>query len=478
MPIPRKINQKVVVAIVYVSSMLLSTLDSTIVNIALATLADEFDVSPASIESVVIGYLVSLAVFITISGWMGDRFGTKRTFLAALALFIVASALCGLAQSLSQLVMFRILQGVGGGMLTPVGMAMLYRTFPPQERIGVGRIMMFATILGPALGPIIGGAIIEQASWRWIFFVNVPLGLAALVFGLLNLDEHTEPDPGPFDMTGFFLGGAGFALTMYMLSEGAHVGWSSMSIVISGLVGIALLVLFIFVELHKRNPMIQLRLLSNRLFGSTMLVSLCATAGFIGVLFLIPLFLQDVLGLSPLEAGLTVMPEAIGVVVATQIVARIYPHIGPRRLMAGGLFGVTVWMTLLSFIQMDTSLWFIRLLMFGIGAGMAFIFLPNQAASLATITSQETGHASTLRNVQRQLGGALGVAITGSVLSALGTVTMHADGTTEPNLTAWRAAFLTAAGLAFIGAISALRVPDADAANTMVRRETAPAAAD
>jgi MFS family permease len=150
-------DQRIVVAAVYVASMLMNTLDSTIVIVALATLSREFSVPVVATEAVVVGYLVSLATFIPASGWLGDRFGTKRIFLAALALFVIASALCGQAQSLEQLVAFRVLQGAGGGMMTPVGMAMLFRTFPPRERIAVGRLLMFATILGPASGPLIGG---------------------------------------------------------------------------------------------------------------------------------------------------------------------------------------------------------------------------------------------------------------------------------------------------------------------------------
>ena len=176
-------NQKVVVAVVYVCGMLMNSLDSTIVNVALATLSREFGVTPASIEAVVIGYLVSLAVFIPASGWLGDRFGTKRIFLTALGLFTVASALCGVAQSLEQLVLFRVLQGAGGGLLTPVGMAMLYRTFPPQERMALSRILMFTVILGPASGPVLGGFLIEQLSWRWAFYVNIPVGTIAFLIG-------------------------------------------------------------------------------------------------------------------------------------------------------------------------------------------------------------------------------------------------------------------------------------------------------
>lgn len=464
-----KLNQKVVVAVVYVSAMILNSLDSTIITVALSTLAREFDVSPASIESVVIGYLVSLAVFIPLSGWLGDRYGTRRTFLIALAIFTFASLISGFAQSLPQLVLFRVLQGVGGGMLMPVGMAMLYRTYPPQERIGVGRILMFATILGPALGPIIGGAILEAWTWPWIFFVKVPIGVAALVFGLLFLEEHREEDAGGFDFAGFLLGGIGFALVMYGLSEGPQRGWGAPLILASMGGGILSLVLFVVTELRVRQPMIQLRLLSNRLFRSTLIVSFFGSAGFIGVLFLVPLYLQEALHLSPFESGITTMPEAIGVVVATQVVARIYPRFGPRRLMSGGLIGVTVAIILMSLVDKDTSLWVFRLLMFCLGAGMAFLFLPNQAASLATISHRDTGRATTLTNVQRQLGSAIGVATLSTVLAAFGAVVVTESGAMEPNMTAYRAAFIAAAAMSLIGAIFAQRVPDEDAAETMVR---------
>jgi EmrB/QacA subfamily drug resistance transporter len=467
---PRRINQKVVVAVTYVSAMILHSLDATIINVALSTLANEFDVSPAAIESVVIGYLVSLAVFIPISGWLGDRFGTKRTFLVALAIFTFASLISGFAQTLPQLVIFRVLQGVGGGMLTPVGMAMLYRTFPPQERIGVGRILMFATILGPALGPIIGGFILEHWPWPWIFFVKVPIALAALIFGLLFLEEQRQEEPGGFDIAGFLLGGIGFAAVMYGLSEGPQRGWLSPVIAVSLLGGAIALGLFVWAELRQSTPMIQLRLLNNRLFRTTLAVSFFGSAGFIGVLFLVPLFLQEALQLSPFQTGITTAPEAIGVVTATQLVARIYPRIGPRRLMSAGLGIVTVSILLMALIEQDTNLWVIRLLMFALGSGMAFLFLPNQAASLATISVRDTGRATTLTNVQRQLGSALGVALLGTVLGAVGPIITSADGSTEPNLTAYRAAFLTAAAIAMIGAVIAQRVPDEDAEETMVRR--------
>lgn len=466
-------NQKYVIAVVYVSTMLLNTLDATIVNVALATLSREFNVSPASIESVVIGYLVSLAVFMPASGWLGDRFGSKRIFLFALMLFTVASALCGVAQSLDQLVLFRVLQGAGGGLMTPVGMAMLYRAFPPEERIGVGRILMFATILGPALGPVLGGLIIEHLNWRWAFYVNIPVGIVAIAFGMRFLHEYRMEEAGSFDVPGFFLAGGGFGMSMFALSEGAQQGWTSPLVLTTGLLGLVFLAIFVVVELRMSQPMVQLRLLSNRLFRAMMRVSFFASAGFLGALFLLPLFLQEARGESALTAGLTTMPEAIGVVVSTQVVARIYPRFGPRRLMAAGLLLVAITVGLLGFVGQETPLWIVQVLMFLVGIGMAYVFLPNQAASMATISREDTGGASMLFSVQRQLGSAMGVAVLSTVLATIGVFRVAAGGGQEPNFAAYQMGFFAAAGLALIGAGMALLVPDEDAAATMNRGRVA-----
>ncbi len=460
------LDQRIVVAAVYVASMLMNTLDSTMVVVALATLGREFNVPAVTTEAVVIAYLVSLAVFIPTSGWLGDRFGAKRIFLIALAIFVGASVLCGLAQTLPQLVAFRVLQGAGGGLMTPVGMAMLFRTFPPRERVAVGRVLMFATILGPASGPLIGGLLIEQLSWRWTFFVNLPVGLIAFLVGLLFLHEHREPEPGRFDIPGFILAGVGLGLSMYALSEGPAQGWTSPRILATGLGGLLLLIAFVRVELRVPEPMVDLGLLQNDLFRNTQIVAFFATGGFMGVLFLIPLFLQEVQGASPLESGLTTFPEALGVVTSTQIVARLYPRIGPRRLMAGGLVGLTAAILLMAMFGLTGDPWLVRVLMFLVGFCMAYVFLPNQAASLATISRAKTGRATTISNVQRQVGAALGVAALSTVVGAV------AAAPTDP--TPYRIALIAAACFALAGAVSALNIPDEEAAETMRPRERAP----
>ena len=465
-----RLDPKVSVSVVFVTAMFMSIMDSTIVNVALPSLARQLNVPSSAIDAVVVAYLVSLAVVMPASGWLGDRFGTKRILLLALALFTISSALCGLASSYGMLILFRIMQGAAGGALTPVGTAMLYRTFPPSQRVQVSRILIFATILAPAIGPILGGLLVTKLSWRWVFYVNVPIGIVALLFGLFFLYEHKEKSPGRFDLGGFLLAGSGLALLMYALSEGPSLGWSSINILGSAIIGTLLLCLFVVVELKVPEPMIDLGLLHNRLFRITNLVSFFAYAGFLGVLFIAPLFLQEARGVTALVSGLTTFPEAIGVVVSTQLVARLYPRIGPRRLMAGGLAGVSIMIALLTQMGEDTNLWVMRVLMFLIGAGMAYAFLPLRAAAFATISSSSTGRASAFYSAQTQLGAALGVAILGSILSIIGTTTLSVTGTVEPNLFAYHAAFLAAAVLTFVAACIALAVSDKDAAVTMRRK--------
>jgi len=461
------INPKISVSIVFVAAMFMSIMDSTIVTVALPTLSRQFNAAGTSIDAVIVGYLVSLALIIPASGWLGDRLGTKRIFLTALALFTLSSALCGLATSLPMLIGFRILQGIGGGAMTPVGTAILYRTFPPVERVQVSRILNIPTAFAPATGPVIGGLLVDKLSWHWIFYVNVPIGIAAFIFGLLFLQEFHERSAGSFDLAGFLLAGIGLALTMYALSEGPSYGWTSPSILSSLSIGLVCIAFFVFVELRSTHPILDLRLFRNRVFCTGNLISLFSGAGFLGLLYAGPLFLQQARGVSALTSGLTTFPEAVGVLVATQIVTRLYPGVGPRRLIVGGLTGVAIVMALMTLIGHDTSLWLMRSLMFLTGAGMAFSFTSVQAASYSTITSAQTGQASALYNAQRQIGASLGVALISSVMSAVGMTQLSTSGAIVPYFTAYHAAFIASAVLALIAAAIGLTIHDSDASATM-----------
>jgi len=462
-----RLSSQQIIAMIYVVAMFMTIMDATIVYVALPAIARNFNVSPAATDGVVVGYLVSLAVWIPASGWVGDRFGTKRTFLAAVSLFTIASALCGLSQSVLELVLFRILQGAGGGMLTPVGMAMLYRAYPPAQRARVARILVIPTVMAPALGPLLGGALVDSLSWRWVFFVNVPIGVAALVFSALKLTEHRERAGERFDVAGFVLAAAGFGLFLYALSEVATLGWASPLIGSTATGGAALIAVLVWVELRARQPMIDFRLLRHRLFGVANLASLFAAAGFLGLLFVAPIWLQTGRGLSALASGSSTAPEALGVLVSSQLVGRLYPHVGPRRLVSGGLFGVTIATCVLA-LPMSGNLWLFRVVMFFVGVGWAYVVISMNAGVFAQVSPRDTGRAAALYNAQRQLAAALGVA----ALSAIIGTQSAAAGLTG-NVTVFRTAFFAAAGFALLGAMIALAIRDSDAASTMHRAAAA-----
>jgi EmrB/QacA subfamily drug resistance transporter len=458
-----RLSYQQIIAMIYVAAMFMTILDVTIVYVALPSVARSFAVSPAATDGVIVGYLVSLAVWIPASGWVGDRFGTKRTFLTAISLFTVASALCGLSQSLLELVLFRVLQGAGGGMLTPVGMAMLYRAYPPEERARVARLLVIPTVMAPALGPLVGGALVDSLSWRWVFFLNVPIGVAALAFSALNLREHRERAGERFDVAGFVLAAGGFGLFLFAFSEAATLGWASPMIIGAGAGGTALIALLVRVELRTAVPMIDFRLLRYRLFGVANLASLFASGGFLGLLFIAPIWLQTGRGLSALVSGTSTAPEALGVLVSSQLVGRIYPRIGPRRLISGGLIGVTVATCLLA-VLMDGNLWLFRAVMFAIGVGWAYVVISMNAGVFAQVSPRDMGRATALYNTQRQLASALGVATLSTIIG-----TQAAAPSLTGNVTVFRVAFAAAAGFTLVGAMIALAIRDRDAASTMNR---------
>jgi EmrB/QacA subfamily drug resistance transporter len=470
-PVSRhQVSQRVVVSVVYVAAMFMAILDATIVNVALPTLGRYFGVPATSVDTVAIYYLVSLAVCIPASGWLGDRFGGKRVLLAAVVIFTGASALCGAAQSLAELEIFRVLQGAGGGMLAPVGLAMLLRVFPPEDRIRMAGLLTVPTTFAPALGPVLGGLLVTGASWRWVFYVNVPIGVAVLLFGGFLLDGGRETAPGRFDLAGFLLAGAGLGALMYGVSKGPGTGWGAPDVLGTICAGVLLLGVLVWVEMTIAEPLIDLRLLANRLFRSCSVVMVLASVAFIGSLYLLSLFFQDGRGLSALGSGLSTFPEAFGVMVGAQLASRVlYPLLGPRRHIAIGLAGVAITVGLMALIGAQTSLWWMRLLVFVMGFAQGQVFVPSQGAAFATISRAASGRAATMFNAGRQLGGAVGVAVLTTAVVAVGAQHM-AGGRVVPHLAAYHVAFLIAAAvdLATIGV--ALTIRDADAAATIIPR--------
>ncbi|MEX0749550.1 MAG: DHA2 family efflux MFS transporter permease subunit, partial [Dehalococcoidia bacterium] len=288
-----RIDHKYIVAIVGVFSIFMELIDTTIVNVAIPTLASEFEVDSASvIQWVITGYLLSLAVFIPVSGWAGDRFGTKRVFMFAVATFTLASLLCAFAWNVETIIAFRVLQGVGGGMLSPVAFAMVWRAFPPEERSKAAGIMVVPAAAAPASGPVVGGLLIDYVSWEWIFLVNVPIGVVALLITALYIREHREPNPGRFDPLGFILSAAGLALVVFALAEAGERGFDDQRVIAGGLAGIALLAAFALVEFRVREPMLDLRIYRDSLFRACNLAWLVTMFGGASMIFLVTLELQ------------------------------------------------------------------------------------------------------------------------------------------------------------------------------------------
>ncbi|HET9017050.1 MAG TPA: MDR family MFS transporter [Thermomicrobiaceae bacterium] len=478
----RSVPYKWLVAVAFVSGLFMDIMDSTIVNVALPTLGKEFNAGTTTLEWVVTGYLLSLAVWIPASGWVGDRFGTKKVFLFAMAMFSVGSALCGRAWSIDSLIVFRLLQGIGGGMMTPVGTAMLYRAFPADERATASAVLTVPTAIAPTIGPILGGWLVDHASWRWIFYINPPVGIAGFIFALLVLQEHKEENVGRFDWLGFVLGGAGLPLVLYALAQGPEVGWTAGRVLVSGFGGIALFAALIYVETHVPEPMLALRLFKDRMFRNGNLVVFVVFGAMLGILFLLPLFLQELLGLSAFQSGLTTFPQALGMAAVAQFSSRAYSRVGPRKMIITGLIGITVVSSLFLLVGLHTSQWWIRGLMMLRGAAMGMTMVPMQAATYATISREDTGRASALFSTNRQVAGSVGVAVMATVLvdrtkahmaAALHGVTGGSAAIqaamAQAGLQGYHDAFFATALFAFLGIGVALLIRDSDAAASMRR---------
>ena len=464
----RVISQKAAVSVVYAGAMFIAVMDQTIVNVALATIGRQFHTSATAVAGAVIGYQVSVALFIPAAAWLGDRLGPRQVLLGSIAIFTVASALCGLAGSLDELVAFRVLQGAGGGLMTPVGLTMLFRAFPQAERVRASAILVIPTALAPAVGPIIGGLLVTDLSWRWVFYVNLPVGVFALIFGVLFLADQDHPAARRFDVAGFVTSSLGLGLLMYGVAEGRTPA-GRQPIVACIAAGALLVAAMVIIELRVTAPLLDLRVYADRLFRSVSIVLTLTSVAFFGLLFLLSLFFQDGLHFSALQAGSTICPEALGVIIASQFISRrLYPAIGPRRIMVAGLLLIACIAALLSTADTGTSVWLLRVILFVMGFGVAAVFLPSQAAGFATVGAARTGVASAIFNAQQMIGGAIGVALLTAVISALHPVRTVA-GHPEANIHAFHAGLDVCAVVAVAAAVAALTVRDRDAAPTMIR---------
>ncbi len=467
-PIGRLRSYGHAIAVVYAVAMFASVMDTQIVNVALTSLSRDFHVTDSSVQWVVTAYMMSLALCVPASGWLGDRFGTKRVFLGAVVVFTVASGLCAASVSLPELVATRVLQGAGAGMMVPVGMAIVYRAYPHARRVEATRLVTRVMILAPATAPLIGGALVTWASWRWIFTINLPVGAAVVVGGGVLLAEHREAHAGRFDLLGTVSGVVGLGLLLYAVGSGPTAGWTSAEVLSAGCVALVALALFVRVELARSHPLLDLRILADRLFRWCSVANMLAMWAFFGALVFTALYVQEARGYSAMASGLTTFPEAVAIGVMTGFVARLFPRVGPRRLVLVGFVGLAAANGLLAMAGTTTSLWLVRGLCALLGLSVSFIMLSSQTAAFARISSSATGHASAIFNTFQRVSMSMGVAFLTAVLALGGGDVVHA----RPPVSAFHWVFAANVVVALVGAALSSRVPDAGYVPSIPRADT------
>jgi EmrB/QacA subfamily drug resistance transporter len=442
-----------VVASVIILGMIMSILDTTIVNVALHTLGRDLHSSISQIQWVVTGYLLALGAVIPVTGWASRRFGARRVYLTSLLLFTLGSALCGLCDSTATLVLCRILQGVGGGMIMPVGQLIMAQVAGPRRMGRVMGVVSMPAMIAPILGPVVGGLILQNLHWSWIFFVNVPIGLIAFPLAWRLLPHTDSGEAGRLDVAGLMLLSGGSAALVYGLSElgtGASVG--AVKVFLPTLIGLALGAVFYRHALRIERPLLDVRLYANRVFAGASFTTFGVGAALFGAMILIPLYYQEVRGFSIINTGLLSGPQGIGALIAMPIAGRLTERFGGGRIALIGVSLLALCTVPFLFVGVSTSVVAISLVLVVRGVSIGLCFMPAMTAAFASMRPEQLSDATPQINVLMRLGGALGTAVLAVVLQRA-TGTVH----TPAHLAdAFHAAYWAALGIVLLSVIPCL----------------------
>ncbi|HET6550519.1 MAG TPA: DHA2 family efflux MFS transporter permease subunit [Solirubrobacter sp.] len=435
-------------------ALFMVVLDNLVVTTALPSIRTDLGGGLTALEWTVNAYTLTFAVLLLTGAALGDRFGRRRMFVGGLALFTLASAAAALAPSTGALIAARALQGAGAAIVTPLTLTLLATAFPPEKRgLAIGAWSGISG-LGVALGPLVGGAVVDGISWHWIFWLNVPIGLVLAPLAARRLAESHGP-ADRLDLPGLALGGLGLLGVVYGIVRASELGWTSSTILGSLALGVAALVAFVVWELRAPAPMLPMRFFRSRAFAASNGVSLALYFGVFGSIFLLAQFFQVTQGMSPLEAGLRTLPWTAMPMLVAPIAGVLSDRIGSRPLMATGLGLQAVAIAWLASVSTPTVAYSALVIPFVLaGTGMALVFAPTANAVLGAVRPEEAGQASGATNAIREVGGTLGVAVLASVFAAHGSYaspTAFTDGMTS-------AIWIGAAVLA-VGAVVALLVP-------------------
>ena len=424
-------------------------LDNTVVNVALPSIQADLEIGLSELEWIVAGYALTFAALMLTGGKMADAYGRRLVFVVGIAVFTLASLFCGLADSGEMLIAARILQGVGAALMNPATLSIIAATFPPAQRGAAIGIWAGVSALALAIGPLVGGLIAEHLTWSWIFFVNVPVGIAGIAASFLLIDESKDETHERLDIPGLATSGIGlFALT-YALIEANSYGWTSPRILGAfALAGLALLA-FVLLERHQRAPMLPLDLFANRTYTGANVVILLVALAMFGVFFFVSLYMQTILGYSPVQAGAAFLPMTVLIILVAPIAGKTSDLVGSRWLMTTGMTLLAVQLLLFSRLGEDASYWeLLPALMIG-GIGMAMTMTPSAAAATRSVPVEKSGVGAAVLNAFRQVGGSLGIAVMGAIMAS----ELDGQRTPESFLAGFEKALVVAAVIASLGAV-------------------------
>lgn len=426
-------------ASVVVLGAIMTILDATIVNVALPTLGRDFHTSIATIQWVPTVYLLAFASVIPLTGWASQRLGAKELWLVSLAAFTLGSLLAGLSWSIGALIAFRVLQGVGGGMIMPLGQMILAQAAGPKRMGRVMSIVGVPMLLAPIVGPVIGGALVDAVSWRWIFFVNLPVAAVAFLLAIKLLPRVPRRGEHGLDLVGAILLPGGTALSLWGLAEVGQKGTITAALPLTALpVGLALVACFVVHALRTTNPLIDVRLFAKRGFAAAAATTLMLGIALFGVALLLPLYFQIIRGRSPLDTGLLLIPQGLGAACAISVAGALTDKVGARRVVPVGIVLALIGTLAYTQITVDSGYWYLAGTLFLIGAGLGATITPSMAAAFQHLEHAEMPGATSAINVVQRVAGSLGTALLAVVLQR----------TIATNLTGFHGGISQAAALA------------------------------
>jgi EmrB/QacA subfamily drug resistance transporter len=452
-------------------------LDNTVVNVALPSMQRALHIDRGELEWVVNAYALTFGVLLLSGGKLADLFGRRRIFIVGLIIFTASSLVCGLAGSASLLIGARTVQAVGAAMMNPATLSIITATFPPRQRGTAIGIWAGVSAMALAIGPLVGGILTEKVSWSWIFFINVPIGIAGVIAARLFIDESRDTSRAQrLDLPGLLASGIGlFALTYALISTNHHAWTSAMVLSLFG-VAVVSLGLFVLLEARQRIPMLDLSLFKNATFAGANTVMLLVGLAMFGIFFFNSLFIQNILGYSAIQTGATFLPMTCLIILIAPWAGRISDRIGPRWLMAGGMLLLTASLLLFAQLDVGSSFWAILPGLLTGGFGMALAMTPTTAAAMGSVPVDKAGVGSAVINSMRQVGGSLGIAIMGAVVATQIKVGIGSPRFPEQFVSGYHHALYVGAaitlGAAFVAATLVRQVRHAEPA---ARREPEPA---